>query len=125
MVKITKRSPAISGALLQLMCKLFYSDINHYFSHIARAFAGRGKDGWKEMGNELRILTTDWVDDLNEISCPVTIWHGRDDQHVPIGAMEGLLPKFADVELNYIDKQGHYMIHRMCSDIVSSIIING
>jgi pimeloyl-ACP methyl ester carboxylesterase/DNA-binding CsgD family transcriptional regulator len=142
MVNITKRSPAISGALLQLMCKLFYSDINHYFTqirgqlskadqltineysaHIARAFAGRGKDGWKEMGNELRILTTDWFDDLNEISCPVIIWHGRDDQHVPIEAMEALLPKFTDVELNYIDKQGHYMLHRMWSDIVSAVAI--
>lgn len=141
-LKFTDNSPVVSRAMLKLVCKFLYSDIDRYFTyarsralkgdqvvlneysgHITRAFIGRGKHAWKEMANELRILSVDWPDDLHILSCPVTIWHGKQDQHKSIIAMEQILPKLSNVELNYVDEQGHFILHRMWLDIVASISV--
>ena len=141
-LKFTEHSPAVSRAMLKLVCKFLYSDIDRYFSyarsralkpdqvalneysgHIARAFIGRGKHAWKEMANELHLLSGDWPNDLNILRCPVTIWHGKQDQHKSIIAMERVLPKLAGAALNYVDNQGHFIFHRMWPDIVSSISV--
>lgn len=74
------------------------------------------KQGPAGIIHDIKIFAKNWGFPLNEITCPVTLWHGGADDVVHLRFaqdMHGYLPK---ATLNFVEEEGHYSILLNCRD---------
>jgi len=75
--------------------------------------------------SDIRVYADRWGFPLSEVRCPVTLWHGSEDDIVHFRFakdMETILP-FAQLKL--INGEGHYSLPMSCRDeIIADLFIN-
>jgi pimeloyl-ACP methyl ester carboxylesterase len=75
---------------------------------------------WGGIG-DLRVLARPWGFDLKEIAAPVRLWHGEQDQTVPVGLARALAEAFPDCAARFIPDAGHLLQLAYWRDILSDL----
>jgi pimeloyl-ACP methyl ester carboxylesterase len=78
--------------------------------HIAAQYEDAFSTGIWGAHDESRSLVRDWGIDLEAISRPVAVWHGTEDNLVPVEHGRWLADHVAGVRAHFIDGEGHISI---------------
>lgn len=75
---------------------------------------------------ELPLLATFWGFEVEDVSVPVQVWHGRADGVVPVQMGEALARKAPDARLHILDGEGHVSLPvRHGAAILKELIATG
>jgi pimeloyl-ACP methyl ester carboxylesterase len=99
---------AIAEALDSLLCPpdracLTGELARYFYDQIAEALR-RGVDGWVE---DDFVFVNPWGFELDEIDVPVQVWHGAQDQFVPVAHGRWLAEGIPGAEEHVYDEDGH------------------
>ena len=95
-------------------------DIAH---HIAAQHGDAFSTGIWGAHDESRSLVREWGVDLETISRPVTVWHGTEDNVVPVAHGRWLTEHVAGARAHIIDGEGHLFDRRAVLDrIVDELV---
>ena len=73
---------------------------------------------------EIKLLLKPWGFDLEQISCPVTIWYGTLDRQVPISHARIYANLIPNAQLKIVENEGHHsLIKKHMQEIMSSLRI--
>ena len=78
--------------------------VAEYLAFSARDGLAPGVQGWDEDG---KAMTEPWGFAVTDITVPVLLLHGRQDQFVPFGHGEWLAARIPGVEARLLDHDGH------------------
>jgi pimeloyl-ACP methyl ester carboxylesterase len=67
---------------------------------------------------DLSVYVRSWGFPLDEITCPVTLWHGSSDDVVHYKYAEEMKSLLAKAELKFISDEGHYSLSLNCRDAI-------
>jgi pimeloyl-ACP methyl ester carboxylesterase len=96
----------------------FLSDeYGEWFASCIRAAGASGSSG---VADDYLASFRNWGFPLASTR-PVTIWHGRDDQHVPLFHGEWLADHLGAAELRSLDDEGHISIIRHLPEIIDEL----
>lgn len=73
--------------------------------NLREAFAS----GSRGVASDLRLLTQSWGFDLSNIVAPVRLWHGVEDQNVPVSDGEYLAAAIPRSRLDLVEDAGHLL----------------
>lgn len=73
---------------------------------------------------DMKTFSRPWGFKLNQIECPVTLWHGTDDEIVHFKFAEDMKRRLPNARLNFVEKQGHYSLLMNCRDQIISDILD-
>lgn len=76
------------------------------------------------MVEDLRLLARPWGFDPAEISMPVSLWHGSDDESVPVAVVEHLALSIPGATLNIMEGAGHVSAMVESIDQALSFVLN-
>lgn len=62
-----------------------------------------------EAVDELKMISTSWGFDCEDIQGPVEIWHGTEDTLSPLSGVKKLAKKIPHCHTNYIEGKGHFL----------------
>lgn len=79
------------------------------------------RQGERDMIMEQLMMARDWGFEVEDITVPITIWHGEEDRHVPLGMARELQKKLPDAELKVIPGAGHFLIFKYWTDIITDL----
>ncbi len=65
---------------------------------------------------DLKHYSKAWGFPLSEILCPVTLWHGSDDDVVHFRYAQDMSRKLPNSKLKFIEGEGHYSLPMNCRD---------
>jgi len=68
------------------------------------------------------LETRDWGVEIGEVSVPVLLWHGEDDDEVPVGAGRWLASQIPRCEATFVPGENHTMIRRIWGQMLSAIV---
>lgn len=72
---------------------------------------------------DMRTYSKPWGFNLSEIKCPVTLWHGSDDDVVHFKFAEDMKKNIPQAQFNFIPGEGHYSLPMNCrDDIISDLL---
>lgn len=75
-------------------------------SRMLGAGLGQGMSGYRR---EIELYVDDWSDELDRVTQPITIWHGREDNWSPVGMAEVFAQRLRGCEgVHLIDGLSHY-----------------
>lgn len=80
------------------------------------------RQGPQEFVYEQVLMSQDWAINLERVQCPVTIWHGEEDQHVPIKFSERLATNFPKVNFVRKPNYGHFMIYQHWQEFFLEVV---
>lgn len=78
--------------------------------------------GPQEFVYEQVLMSKDWGINLRDVQCAVTIWHGEEDQHVPIKFSERLATNFPKVNFVRKPNYGHFMIYQHWQEFLLEVV---
>jgi pimeloyl-ACP methyl ester carboxylesterase len=85
------------------------------------AFKETIRQGVDHLTEEFMYLSTQWHVDSKQISCPISIWHGKEDRHAPFPLMQRFSRSLKQCnQTNWMDGAGHYMIFHHWDTIVEN-----
>ena len=79
------------------------------------------RQGERDMLLEQLMIAKDWGFSVEDVTVPVTLWHGELDNYVPADMARKLAKKLPHSTLNFIPGAGHFLLYRIWDDIVSSL----
>jgi pimeloyl-ACP methyl ester carboxylesterase len=98
----------IAEALESLLCPpdraCLTGELAQYFYHQIAEALRSGVDGWVE---DDFVFVNPWGFELEEISLPVQVWHGSQDQFVPVAHGRWLAKRIPGAEEHVYDEDGH------------------
>ncbi len=59
---------------------------------------------------DMKVYSKSWGFKLSEIKCPITLWHGRDDDIVNMKYTEEMSQRLPQSKVNLISGEGHYSL---------------
>lgn len=68
--------------------------------------------------NDMRVYSKSWGFPINEIQCPVTLWHGSHDDVVHPRFASDMQERLPKARLNLISNEGHYSLPMNCRDAI-------
>lgn len=68
--------------------------------------------------HDMRVYSKSWGFPINEIQCPVTLWHGSDDDVVHPRFASDMRDRLPKARLNLISNEGHYSLPMNCRDAI-------
>jgi len=99
---------AISESLMSLLCPpdlaVLTGELARYFYDQVGEALRRGVEGWTE---DDFVFVRPWGFDLDEIRVPVQVWHGAQDQFVPVAHGRWLAERIPGAEQHVYDEDGH------------------
>jgi pimeloyl-ACP methyl ester carboxylesterase/PAS domain-containing protein len=98
-----------------------HTDFHALYAHSFREATRYGVDG---VINDLQHVMGDWNFSLQDIRCPVHIWHGRQDTQVPVAFAERLAEAIPGSRLIVDDDSGRMVIVRQWKNILSALSEN-
>ena len=81
------------------------------------------KQGPAGVIHDIKIFAKDWGFPLDQITCPVTLWHGGADDVVHIRFAQDMQSYLPKAKLNFIEDEGHYSILLNCRDQILSDLL--
>lgn len=74
---------------------------------------------------DLKIYSKSWGFPLSKIQCPVTLWHGSEDDVVHYRFAEDMSRKLPKAQLMFIEGEGHYSLQLNCRDEIIQDLLAG
>lgn len=91
-------------------------------SRLVEAFREGTKQGTAHLIDELMHLSSDWRFNPKQLSCPVSIWHGRKDMHAPFRLMEKFSSRLkSPASTHWLEDAGHYLLFHHWPEIVEEL----
>jgi len=85
-------------------------------------FSEATRQGVDHLSEEILYVFNGWKIDPQQLTCPVTIWHGLADKHAPYALMQRFAEKLPDCKaVHRVPEQGHYIFFSQWSDIVKEL----
>lgn len=78
--------------------------------------------GGKAAAKEVIQLMHDWKFDLENITTPIDIWHGKKDYHVPCVLGERFSKRIKNTKLFIKEEQGHYLFYTHWEEILDELL---
>ena len=72
---------------------------------------------------DMTVYSRDWGFPLHHIECPVTLWHGGDDDVVHYHFAEEMKRQLPKAQLNLMSDEGHYSLPMNCRDDILSDLL--
>ena len=80
------------------------------------------RQGVQGAAHEFRIILNSWPFDLSQITCPVSIFQGKLDSHVPLSFAELYKTLLPNASLYLFDHEAHQsMLYNHVDEILESI----
>lgn len=79
------------------------------------------RQGPKSFCEELVLLGSYWGIDFKQVDQPITFWHGKEDQYVPIHLIQKFSNEFENAELIEVEKHGHFVIYYQWFNILKDL----
>jgi pimeloyl-ACP methyl ester carboxylesterase len=99
---------AIAETLESLLCPpdraCLTGELARYFHDQIREALRDGVDGWAD---DDFVFVKPWGFELGDISVPVQVWHGSQDQFVPVAHGRWLAERIPGAEEHVYDEDGH------------------
>lgn len=73
--------------------------------------------------HDMKIYSKPWGFPLDQIRCPVTLWHGGHDDVVHVQFAQDMKQSLPKAQLNYRPHEGHYSILHNCRDAILSDLL--
>jgi pimeloyl-ACP methyl ester carboxylesterase len=86
------------------------------------AIAGGYAQGAKAAVQEYRLFATPWEFRLEDITVPTHIWHGTEDNNVPIAVARHIATLIPHVTTHYIEGGGHAAISGHYDEVMAAIL---
>jgi pimeloyl-ACP methyl ester carboxylesterase len=67
---------------------------------------------------DLKVYSKSWGFPLNNVDCPITLWHGREDDIVNYMFAEDMKKRLPQAQLHFVPQQGHYSLLVNCRDVI-------
>ncbi|MFN7729295.1 MAG: alpha/beta fold hydrolase [Bdellovibrio sp.] len=67
---------------------------------------------------DMRVYSKSWGFPLSQIQCPVTLWHGSEDDVVHHYFAQDMQERLPRARLNLIENEGHYSLPMNCRDAI-------
>lgn len=143
LIRLSRNHKTLARQLLKVSLKVLISRPESYFEQIKadlpksdrqilklhdlkaqliKVFSETCHQGVNHLVKESMMAIKDWHIDASQIACPVSIWHGQLDKHIPeasIRKLEKMLPSL--VNRYSIKDAGHYLIFAYWHDIIATI----
>lgn len=74
---------------------------------------------------DLKIYSKAWGFPLSKIQCPVTLWHGSEDDVVHYRFAEDMRRKLPKAQLKFMEGEGHYSLPMNCRDEIIQDLLAG
>jgi len=74
-------------------------------SHLKEAY----HQGVDEVIEESRLLTKAWGIELEDVTVPITIWHGEEDTLSLVSEVEEMEKRFQHIKAHYVKRGGHFL----------------
>ena len=97
----------------------------YYRNAFIRAYLESMRQGPYGNVNDALLLTSCWNIPFNEITLPVSIWHGACDTTIPAAVAHQLALHIPNSELNIIAGEGHLALFRTCGHDVLNWLSTG
>lgn len=89
---------------------------------IENMFKEAFKHGSRGVAHEIsKILVQDWGFDLGDIEVPTFIWHGAEDNNVPLTWAKSTYAKIENSHLKVFHNEGHLIIFKNAEEIFTSL----
>ena len=80
------------------------------------------RQGVRGLAREGIVFAHPWGFHLNEITLPVTIWHGDADTSIPLSMAEYIANAIPNSRLHVIPKEGHFLVFNYWDKILSELV---
>eukprot|EP01065_Artemidia_motanka_P013012 TRINITY_DN17176_c0_g1_i2.p2 TRINITY_DN17176_c0_g1~~TRINITY_DN17176_c0_g1_i2.p2 ORF type:complete len:288 (+),score=99.11 TRINITY_DN17176_c0_g1_i2:39-866(+) len=71
---------------------------------------------------DVRMESTDWGFDLASVTQPVLLWHGEDDDDVPVAAGRALSQHLPECRAEFVAGENHTMLRRHWGAVLSAVV---
>lgn len=79
------------------------------------------RPGTAAAAQELALLARPWDVDLRELSGPVHLWHGSEDNNVPIGVGRALAERIPNATTHFVSGAGHFVGFEQRAEVMQTI----
>jgi pimeloyl-ACP methyl ester carboxylesterase len=87
---------------------MLHGEFGAWLHRAVGAALAPGDDGWTD--DDIAIFRSSWAFDPASVSIPVKVWHGLDDQFVPIDHGRWLAVNIPGAEAELRDHDGHFAV---------------
>jgi pimeloyl-ACP methyl ester carboxylesterase len=84
-----------------------HPDFSPILNDTLKIALSQGPDGILQ---DIRVYTKQWGFNADEISCPVTLWHGAADDIVNVAYAHEMKSILKNADLKVVDNEGHYSL---------------
>ena len=78
--------------------------------------------GGGTLAHELRLMARPWQFDFTAIRAPMQIWHGTDDEVVPLWLAESVAARLPHAETRFLSDLGHLLLLSHMTDIIEQLL---
>jgi len=78
--------------------------------------------GGGTLAHEMRLMARPWQFDLADVRAPMQIWHGSDDEVVPMWLAESVAARLPHAETRFLSDLGHLLLLSHMSDIIEQLL---
>ncbi|WP_026957385.1 alpha/beta fold hydrolase [Aliagarivorans taiwanensis] len=135
-------APQIANPLIALMSKVIIRQPNSYFDQVYASLGESDKQALNEpalldnfvlalsealrqgpqaLAQDLRVLAQPWPMKLADLTTPLTLWHGEQDQHVPIRFARLLAQALPELEFRSYAEHGHLLIYHCWNELLACV----
>jgi pimeloyl-ACP methyl ester carboxylesterase len=79
------------------------------------------RHGVRGFVDDIAVNTGPWGFDPADVRMPVRWWHGDKDSASPLSHAQYVCDRLPDAELTVVDGGGHFMIHTIIEDVLTSL----
>jgi pimeloyl-ACP methyl ester carboxylesterase len=79
------------------------------------------RQGGRGMYDEALVLARPWGFDVRDISVPVHVWHGEDDDTVPPAMGKYLARAIPTARVRFDRRAGHQLVYRRWPEILAAL----
>jgi pimeloyl-ACP methyl ester carboxylesterase len=78
---------------------------------------------WGVLG-DMKVYARPWGFPLQQVLCPITLWHGSKDDVVHVKFSEEMKKRMPQAKMNFIEGEGHYSLALNCRDDIILDLLN-
>ena len=78
--------------------------------------------GGDTLAHELRLMARPWQFDLADVRVPMQLWHGAEDDVVPIWVAESVAARLPHAETRFLSDLGHLLLLSHMDEIIEQLL---